>query len=72
MENDWLDRNHLEPHVPSQTLLKQVMTAQSLVVVWRVLHDKDRQFTWARSRENLLSAARLDRVYCFKHHVGIF
>lgn len=30
------------------------------------------QYTWAHSHDNLISLARLDRFYAFKHHIGIF
>ncbi len=31
-----------------------------------------KQYTWAHARDNILSLARLDRFYCFKHHLNIF
>lgn len=36
------------------------------------MNGDKRQYTWAHSRGNLLSLARLDHFYCFKHHFNIF
>lgn len=35
-------------------------------------HNHEGQYKWARSRDNVLSAARLHRIYCFRHNFGIF
>ena len=67
-----LDRNHLEPHSASQYALRRVIQTHDLADVWRKMNDGERQYTWAHSRGNLLSLARLDRFYCFKHHLNIF
>ncbi len=40
--------------------------------IWRHFHDGQRQYTWAHARDNVLSLARLDRFYGFKHQLGIF
>ena len=71
-ENDVLDRNHLEPHSASQRALRQLLQTHDLCDVWRRLHDDKRQYTWTHCRENLISMARLDRFYCFKHNLNIF
>lgn len=31
-----------------------------------------RQYTWAHARDYLISLARFDRFYCFKHQLNIF
>ena len=31
-----------------------------------------RQYTWSHLRESRISSARLDRIYCFKHHFNIY
>ena len=71
-ENYVLDRNHLEPHSTSQRALRQLLQAHDLCDVWRRLHDYKRQHTWTHCRGNLISMARLDRFYCFKHNLNIF
>ncbi|TWW78214.1 Transposon TX1 uncharacterized 149 kDa protein ORF 2, partial [Takifugu flavidus] len=40
--------------------------------VWRGFNNAIRQYTWAHCRDNSMSLARLDRFYCFKHHLSIF
>lgn len=71
-EDPTLDRNHPEPHPPSSHTLRQLMENQELSDVWRVFNSQHRQYTWSHSREGVLSLARLDRFYCFKHHLNIF
>lgn len=71
-ENDRLDRNHIEPHAASKLVMKQLVETHILTDVWREMHDQNRQYTWVQSRENVISMARLDRFYCFKHHFSIF
>lgn len=66
-----LDRNHVEPHPASRTLLIQLLETHELHDVWRGLHDSQRQYTWTHCKDNLLSMARLDRFYCFKHHSNV-
>lgn len=70
-EDEKLDRNHPEPHAPSQRAMVQVISANGLSDVWRVMHEGARQYTWSHSRDNYLSLARLDRIYVFKCHRNI-
>lgn len=67
-----MDRNHAEPHPGSQQALKQLMSSHGLVDVWRRMHTGSRQFTWSHFTDGKISMARLDRIYCFKHHFSIF
>ena len=69
-ENDYLDRNHLEPHSASKKALKQIIEAHDLCDVWRNLHPDIKQYTWTHCRENHMSLARLDRVYVFSHQIS--
>ena len=71
-ENPTLDRNHPEPHPASRRRLKQLTQTNELSDVWRIFNSHHRQYTWSHSKENVLSLARLDRLYCFKHHFNIF
>ena len=32
----------------------------------------ERQYTWSHCRDDVVSLARLDRLYCFKHNFNIF
>ncbi len=66
------DRNHIEPHMPSRKRLIQIINKHELSDVWRFFHEDKKQYTWAHARDNVLSLARLDRFYVFKHHAGIF
>ena len=70
-QDDLLDRNHLEPHPASQASLIRMIETHNLVDVWRRTHSKERQYTWSR-KGNIVSLARLDRFYCFKHHFNTF
>ncbi len=70
-ENDAMDRNHMEPHAASSHVIRELTETCGLCDIWRVLHSNARQYTWAHTRENCISLARLDRFYCFKHHVNI-
>lgn len=67
-----LDRNHIEPHILSRKKLIQCIKAHDLVDVWRNFHKQQRQYTWAHAHDNVLSLARLDRFYSFKHHLSLF
>lgn len=67
-EDDRLDRNHIEPLM---LVMKQLVETHSLSDVWREMHGQNRQYTWVQSRENVISMARLDRFYCFKHHFSV-
>ncbi len=69
--NDVIDRNHFEPHAASQRMMSDIVETQSLVDIWREMHHKDRQYTWLHSRENIISLARLDRIYYFKHQINM-
>ena len=71
-EDSRLDRNHLEPHPASLRRLARLTASCELRDVWRSVHGIQKQFTWAHSKDNVLSLARLDRFYCFKHHLNIF
>ena len=70
--NPILDRNHSEPHAASQKQLKKSIETHELSDVWRNFNSNTRQYTWLHSRDGLLSMSRLDRFYCFKHHLSIF
>lgn len=70
-EDDSVDRNNAEPHAASKHALKQVCRTHDLVDIWRRIHNNDRQYTWAHTRENIVSLTRLDRFYVFKHHFNI-
>ena len=71
-ENPKMDRNHPEPHVASKNCILKLSEAHELSDVWRVFHKSHRQYTWVHTKDNLLSMARLDRFYCFKHHLNVF
>lgn len=66
------DRYHPEPHAASRRRLKRLIETHELCDVWRTFHRQGRQFTWSHSRDNVLSLARLDRFYSFKHHLSVF
>ncbi len=67
-----IDRNHIEPHMPSRERLTKMINVNVLCDILRHFHDGQRQYTWAHARDNVLSLARLDRFYGFKHQLGIF
>lgn len=67
-----LDRNHIEPHEPSRKRIIQVIKTHELSDIWRHLNGNQRHYTWSHNRDNVLSLARLDRFYTFKHQCGIF
>lgn len=66
-----IDRNHIDPHMPSRKQFTQ-MVETNLCDVWRCLNGNLKQYTCTHARDNRLSLARLDRLYCFKHHLSIF
>jgi len=67
-----LDRNHVEPHVPSRQCLVQLKKkTHELIDIWRQLNGEQRQYTWSHVRGNTISLARLDKFYVFKHHGNI-
>lgn len=70
--NDRLDRNHQEPHPASRSRPSSLIETYELCDVWRRFHQKQRQYIWVHNRDNLLSMARLDRFYCFKHEFSVF
>lgn len=69
---DDLDRNHLEPNAQSRKTLKCIIETYELTDVWRSKHGDTRQYLWAHTKDNYISLARLDRFYCFEHHLQIF
>lgn len=71
-ENPHLCRNHPEPHPASAHVFRELTESWELAEVWRTFNMKRRQFTYIHSMEIVLSLARLDHFYCFKHHLNIF
>lgn len=67
-----MDRNHVEPHMPSRRRLIELIKSHDLTDLWRNFNIRQRQYTWAHSHENMLSMARLDRFYTFKHQLSCF
>ena len=67
-----MDRNHVEPHMPSRRRLIELKNLNVLVDIWRNFHTIDKQYTWVHAYNNLLSLARLDRFYGFKHQFSLF
>ncbi|KAI4878377.1 hypothetical protein NFI96_005411 [Prochilodus magdalenae] len=68
---DDIDRNHMEPHPASRRRLHELVEANELCEVWRTLHAEQRQYTWTHFKDHMLSLARLDRLYVFKHHCSV-
>ncbi len=60
-ENDSIDRNHKEPHMESQRVLRQIIKEHDLYDIWRVLNKTQWQYTWTQVREYHVTMARLDR-----------
>ncbi len=67
-----LDRNHIEPHPASCTRLIHFIKKYELCDIWRSLNGNERQYTWAHTRDNVISLARPDRFYSFNYHLNIF
>lgn len=67
-----IDRNHMEPHMPSRISLAKLIQFNELQDIWRHFHNDQRQYTWAHAHDNVVSLARLDRFYGFKHQLSIF
>ncbi len=67
-----IDRNHLEPHMLSWKRLIQLIKTHELSDIWRVFHGNSRQYTWTHIHDKVVSLARLDRLYCFKHQTNVF
>lgn len=68
--DDKLDRNHMEPHMPSQNAVVQMINANDLCDTWRIMHQGVRQYTWSHSRDNYIALARLDRIYILKQYLN--
>ncbi len=66
-----LDRNYIEPHLPSRQRLVQLIKTHELINIWRQLNGEQKQYTWTHVRDNMISLARLDRLYVFRHHGSI-
>lgn len=64
--NHTLDRNHEEPHSKSADVLQSLIIHHSLVDVWRESFPQTRQYTWMKVNRNMVSGARLDRIYVQK------
>ena len=64
-EDSRLDRNHLEPHPASLRRLTRLTLTCELRDVWRSFHGVQKQYTWAHTKDNVLSLARLDRLLLF-------
>jgi len=71
MEN-LTDRNHVEPHMPSRKRLIELMKSNEIADVWKNFHFGQRQYTWTHVQDNLISLARLDRFYGYKHQLNFF
>ena len=69
---DVLDRNHVEPHAASRKRFIELIENYELIDTWRAFHKKQTQFSWTHCCDNLVSMARLDRIYCFKHFFSAF
>ena len=67
-----IDRNHVEPHMLSRSVIRQCMQTHDLSDVWRNFHIGQKQYTWTHVRSNMISLARLERFYYFKHHLNMF
>jgi len=61
-----LDRNHDEPHSQSADALRSLIVYHNLVDVWRESFPQTRQYTWVKINSNMVSGARLDRIYVQK------
>lgn len=66
-ENDEIDRNHLEPHAASRCAMIQLVETQA--DIWSLKRAETLADIWRElSRDHMVSMARLDRFYVFKHH----
>ncbi len=66
-----MDRNHEEPHSKSADVLRSLIVYHDLVDVWRESFPQVRQYTWVKVNCNMVSGARLDRIYvqqCKRDH----
>ncbi|KAI7804071.1 pol-like protein [Triplophysa rosa] len=66
-----LDRNHIEPHLPSRKRLIQLIKTHELSDIWRQRNGEHKQYSWSHVRGSLISLARLDRIYVFKYHYSV-
>lgn len=66
-----MDRNNTEPHAANSRFIRELSKTHSLCDIRRELNGNTRRYTWAHTRENYISLARLDRFYCFKYHFNI-
>ncbi len=64
-----LDRNHEEPHSKSADVLQSLIVYHDLVDVWRESFPQVRQYTWVKVNSNMVSGARLDRIYVQKRQI---
>lgn len=58
-----LDRNHEEPHSHSAEAFRKLIIYYDFVDVWREAFPNIKQYTWLKVNSNMVSAARLDRIY---------
>jgi len=56
----------------SRKRLIQLINTHELSDVWRTFHHNCRQYTWTHVRDNIVSLARLDRIYCYSHQSNVF
>ena len=61
-----VDRTSEEPHPQSSQNLNSIITHLDLLDTWRVKYLQSRQYTWVRVSNNMVSTARLDRIYISK------
>lgn len=73
MGGDWnctedftVDRNTEEPHTQSSDALTNIIKICGLVDPWREKNQGIKQYTWIKTTEERISAARLDRFYVTK------
>lgn len=64
--NQFLDRNHDEPHPLSAGILNNLIDYHDFVDVWREAFPGVKQYTWLKRNSNRLSGARLDCFYVKK------
>ena len=61
-----LDRMNQEPHPQSSSALRKMIINLDLLDAWRVKYPSVKQYTWVRATDNIISAARRDRIYISK------
>lgn len=67
-----IDRNHVEPHLPSRKKMVEVIETNEIEDIWRNFHDNQRQYTWTHCYNGYMSLARLDRFYGFRHQLNFY